>query len=169
MILKQKIFHFQKKIFKFVILTVNFLFLNVEQTYSRNFIDKGYYVIDLKNRVEWLKCSVGQVWENDDCIGDPVKLTLNDAKDLTDQVGIELGGEWRLPDKKELMSLICKNCEKVKIDESVFPDTPAEIFWTSQRNWWSPKFFWSVNFFTGYTYGRFVPEKKLFVRFLRDR
>ena len=67
------------------------------------------------------------------------------------------------------MSLICKNCENVKIDESVFPDTPAEIFWTSQRNWWSPKFFWSVNFFTGYTYGRFVPEKKLFVRFLRDR
>ena len=76
-------------------------------------LDKGYYVIDLKNRVEWLKCSVGQIWENENCIGDPVKLTLNDAKNLTDQVSIELGGEWRLPNKKELMNLICKNCENV--------------------------------------------------------
>jgi hypothetical protein len=51
----------------------------------------------------------------------------------------------------------------------LFPQTPAQPFWTSQRNWWSPKFFWSVNFFTGHSYGRFVPEKKLFVRFVRDR
>lgn len=167
--LKQKIFRFKKIFCKSIILAVIFFLFNEKQTFSKDFIDKGYYVIDLKNRVEWLKCSVGQIWENENCTGDPVKLTLNDAKNLTDQVSIELGGEWRLPNKRELMSLICKHCENVKIDESVFPDTPAEIFWTSQRNWWSPKFFWSVNFFTGYTYGRFVPEKKLFVRFLRDR
>ena len=71
--------------------------------------------------------------------------------------------------KKELESLICDDCEGVKIDQNLFPDTPAQPFWTSQRNWWSPKFIWSVNFFTGHSYGRFVPEKKLFVRFLRDR
>ena len=169
MSLKQRILRFQKIFCKFVILIIISFLFNVGQTYSKNFIDKGYYVIDLKNRVEWLKCSVGQVWENENCIGDPIKITLNDAQNLTDQVSIQLGGEWRLPDKKELMSLICKVCNKAKIDESLFPETPAEIFWTSQRNWWSPKFFWSVNFFTGYTYGRFVPEKKLFVRFLRDR
>ena len=66
-------------------------------------------------------------------------------------------------------SLICKECNDVKIDQKLFPNTPAEPFWTSQRNWWSPKFFWSVNFFTGHSYGRFVPEKELFVRFVKDR
>ena len=54
-------------------------------------------------------------------------------------------------------------------NKTFFPNTPAEPFWTSQRNWWSPKFFWSVNFFTGHSYGRFVPEKELFVRFVKDR
>ncbi len=136
---------------------------------SSNYIDKGHYVIDLKNRVEWLKCSAGQQWNSEKCEGKPVKFSLNEAKKLKTQVGEELGGQWRLPNKRELMSLVCIECKKVKIDENIFPNTPAEIFWTSQRNWWSPKFFWSVNFITGHSYGRFVPEKKLFIRFLRDR
>ena len=65
--------------------------------------------------------------------------------------------------------LICDECKGVKINQKLFPDTPAQPFWTSQKNWWSPKFIWSVNFFTGHSYGRFVPEKKLFVRFVKDR
>ena len=81
----------------------------------------------------------------------------------------QIEGNWRLPTRKELESLVCEECEDTKIDIVLFPGTPAQPFWTSQRNWWSPKFFWSVNFFTGHTYGRFVPEKRIFVRFLRDR
>jgi len=81
----------------------------------------------------------------------------------------QIDGDWRLPNRKELESLVCRECDGVKINTKLFPQTPAQPFWTSKRNWWSPKFFWSVNFFTGHSYGRFVPEKKLFVRFLRDR
>ena len=136
---------------------------------SSNFIDKGNYIIDLKLRVEWLKCPVGMNWNEETCIGEPIKLSLEEAQTIRHQVGDELGGEWRLPSKSELKSLICKQCEKVKINQELFPNTPAELFWTSERNWWSPKFFWSVNFYTGHAYGRFVPEKKLFIRFLRDR
>ena len=62
-----------------------------------------------------------------------------------------------------------KELSSQKIDKKFFPNTPAEPFWTSQRNWWSPKFFWSVNFFTGHAFGRFVPEKRLYIRFLRER
>ena len=48
--------------------------------------------------------------------------------------------------KKKLESIVCKNCDGAKIDKKLFPNTPAEPFWTSQRNWWSPKFYWSINF-----------------------
>ena len=78
-------------------------------------------------------------------------------------------GEILKPNRKELESIICKQCEGPKINKKLFPNTPAEPFWTSQRNWWSPKFFWSVNFFTGHSDGRFVPEKELYVRFVKDR
>ena len=136
---------------------------------ARDFIDKGYYIIDLKLRIEWLKCTAGQVWEDDKCKNEPLRLNMQDAKKAIDLLNEQLGGKWRLPNKKELKSLICKGCDSPKIDIKIFPETPADSFWTSQRNWWSPKFFWSVNFFTGHTYGRFVPEKELYVRYVRDR
>ena len=145
-----------------------FFFTNV---YASNYIDKGYYVIDLKNKIEWLKCTTGQQWSDDKqtCIGNPVKLDLKASENANNMLNEQIEGIWRLPSRKELESLICKSCEGVKINQKLFPNTPAEPFWTSQRNWWSPKFFWSVNFFTGHSYGRFVPEKELFVRFVKDR
>tara|TARA_B100000989_G_C19530960_1_gene469835 strand:- start:2735 stop:3217 length:483 start_codon:yes stop_codon:yes gene_type:complete len=146
-----------------------FLMLSTNFVFSKDFIDKGYFVIDLKQKVDWLKCAAGQRWNDEDCEGTPVKLSLAEANEALKILNDQIDGEWRLPKRKELEGLICKQCEIPKINKDFFPSTPAEPFWTSQRNWWSPKFFWSVNFFTGHTYGRFVPEKKLFVRFLRER
>ena len=97
------------------------------------------------------------------------KLNMSEIDEAKKQINSQLDGTWRLPSRKELESLVCKSCEEVKIDLILFPNTPAEPFWTYQRNWWSQNFFWSVNFFTGHTFGRFVPEKRLFVRFLRER
>ncbi len=156
---------------KFLVFIVIFIPFYIKSVISADFIDRGYYVIDLRNKVEWLKCSAGQQWSDkqEKCIGQPVKLDLNEIKEANRIINEQLEGKWRLPKRKELESLVCKKCSEVKINLEFFPDTPAEPFWTSQRNWWSPKFFWSVNFFTGHSYGRFVPEKKLFVRFLRDR
>ncbi len=157
-----------EKIFKFLVFLS---FFSLNKVLASDFVDKGFYVIDLKNKVEWLKCSVGQQWsdEKQNCLGHAIKLDHKEIKEANMMLNDQIEGEWRLPNRKELESLICEECKEVKINEELFPNTPAEPFWTSQRNWWSPKFFWSVNFFTGHSYGRFVPEKKLFTRFVRDR
>ena len=49
---------------------------------SSDFSDKGFYVIDLKNRIEWLKCPTGQQWsdEKQECLGEPVKLDFEEIK-----------------------------------------------------------------------------------------
>ncbi len=151
------------------LISVLFTLTSCSTVLSKEFIDKGYFVIDLKQKVDWLKCSAGQQWNEEECGGTPIKLSLMEAEEALKILNEQIDGEWRLPNRKELERLVCKRCEGPKIDQELFPNTPAEPFWTSQRNWWSPKFFWSVNFFTGHTYGRFVPEKKLFVRFLRER
>jgi hypothetical protein len=152
----------------FLILFSLLFFSNAE---ASDYIDKGYYVIDLKNRIEWLKCTTGQQWSDkkEECVGEPVKLNQKDVKEANKLLKEQIKGDWRLPNRKELESLVCMSCEGAKIDKKLFPGTPAEPFWTSERNWWSPKFFWSVNFFTGHSYGRFVPEKELFVRFVKNR
>ena len=138
---------------------------------ASNYIDKGYFVIDLKNKIEWLKCTAGQQWSDKEqkCLGEAVKLDLAAAEEANKLLNQQIEGMWRLPNRKELESIVCNKCEGAKINQKIFPNTPAEPFWTSQRNWWSPKFYWSVNFFTGHSYGRFVPEKELFVRFVKDR
>ena len=156
---------------KFIKFLIFFYFLTINSTFSANYIDKGYYVIDLRNKVEWLKCSAGQQWDDKklQCVGNPVKLDLKEAKEAKEILKEQIEGEWRLPKRKELESLVCKECKGVKIDTDLFPNTQPEPYWTSERNWWSPKFFWSVNFFHGHSYGRFVPEKKMFVRYVKDR
>ena len=153
------------KVFLFFLLLIN------KDLLASSYIDKGYYVIDLKNKIEWLKCTTGQQWSDkkNTCVGNAIKLDYKSIENANSQLNEQVDGEWRLPSRKELESLVCKNCDGVKIDEELFPNTPAEPFWTSQKNWWSPKFYWSVNFFTGHSYGRFVPEKELFVRFVKDR
>ena len=152
-------------------LIICFFILLFNKVFASSYIDKGFYVIDLKNQIEWLKCTTGQQWSDKEntCVGQAVKLEYNAINDANSQLNKQIEGNWRLPNRKELESIICKECEGAKINKKLFPNTPAEPFWTSQRNWWSPKFFWSVNFFTGHSYGRFVPEKELFVRFVKDR
>jgi hypothetical protein len=81
----------------------------------------------------------------------------------------ELGGNWRLPTKKELSSLICETCPAPKIDQKIFPLTSSEPYWTGQKNWFSSKMYWSINFMTGYSFSHSFAEKPLAVRLVRDR
>ena len=71
---------------------------------SSDFIDKGFYVIDLKNKIEWLKCSAGQQWSDSEerCLGVPVKLDQNEIKEANKQLNEQIEGEWRLPTRKEI-------------------------------------------------------------------
>ena len=60
-----------------------FLCLKNSPLLSSEYIDKGFYVIDLKNKIEWLKCSAGQQWSDlkQKCLGEPVKLDQNEIKE----------------------------------------------------------------------------------------
>ena len=145
------------------------IFSNFNNVWASNFINRGHYVIDLGQKVEWLTCPVGMIWQKDTCKGTPVKLQFNQIKTAIDQANQQLGGKWRLPNRKELERIVCKSCGTVKIDTKLFPNTPAESFWTNEINAWQPKFMWTVNFFTGHTFGRFPEFIPNYVRLVRDR
>ena len=69
----------------------------------------------------------------------------------------QLGGNWRLPTRQELESLVCEECTAPKINSKYFPKISPEAYWTSDKNTLNPKTFWSVNFMTGHSYSRFFP------------
>ena len=133
------------------------------------FLARGHLIIDLKSGVEWMRCSVGQRWDESKCTGDIIRLSHADIARAIVLANEQLGGAWRLPSRAELEGLVCAKCADVKIHSKSFPQTVAEPYWTGEVNGFAARHFWSVNFMTGYTYGRFFPQQELAVRLVRDR
>ncbi len=161
-----------KNLLKINIIIVLFCFFSILKLKSNDaFYAKGHLVQDLKLNVIWLRCSVGQTWNEKECIGKAIKIKMSQIEAVISQANEQLGGEWRLPSRKELENLVCITCGKVKINKKYFPNTPYEPFWTGEKNDWSKNkdFYWSVNFFTGHTFGRFPGHIPNFVRLVRDK
>ncbi|MDC0093456.1 DUF1566 domain-containing protein [Alphaproteobacteria bacterium] len=152
-----------------VIFIIFLICLNYNNVWANNFISRGHYVIDLSQKIEWLTCPVGMIWENKTCVGEALKLKFDKVDQVILQANKQLEGNWRLPTRQELEQLVCQKCKKVKIISKFFPNTPPESFWTSEINQWQPKFMWTVNFFTGYTFGRFPGFIPNYIRLVRDR
>ena len=136
---------------------------------SGNFMVRDHLVIDLRNGVEWMRCSVGQVWNGSNCEGEALQLTQENAAKAIIIANEQLGPGWRLPSRAELETLVCSECAPVKIELDSFPDTLAEPYWTGEINGFAPRHIWTVNFMTGHTYGRFFPTQEVLVRLVRNR
>ena len=128
---------------KFLVFIVIFISFYIKSAISADFIDRGYYVIDLRNKVEWLKCSAGQQWSDkqEKCIGQPVKLDLNEIKEANRIINEQLEGKWRLPKRKELESLVCKKCSEVKINLEFFQILQLSHFGLHREIGGHPNFF----------------------------
>jgi hypothetical protein len=57
--------------------------------------------------------------------------------------------DWRLPNKKELESIVEHCGYSPSINQTLFPSTPAFIFWSSSSYVPNPSFAWTVLFFAG--------------------
>ena len=132
---------------------------------SSHFVIKGGDVYDKKTGLTWARCSVGQVWKQGaGCIGSVKTFTFDQAQHLEK-------GEWRLPTKEELITIVNHNHSNSKqisaIDASAFPDSDESKidYWTSSPDDFSNG--WGVYFGDGdiYSYSRTNP---LAVRMVRD-
>lgn len=135
------------------------------------FYARDSFVLDLSRGLEWMRCSVGQRWslESESCTGKAVQLNHEEIQQVILQADEQLGPGWRLPNREELESLLCKDCGPPMIDAKLFPQTEPMPYWTDEKNFWSPKNYWSVNFMTGFTYGRFFPNQQQMLRLVRNR
>lgn len=98
------------------------------------FLDNGDgTVTDIVNGLMWTKCSLGQIYKNGICTGTPTHVdtwqvalvTAEGWKQYANSTG------WRLPNIKELGSLVERSCVAPAINLSVFPSTPSAAYWSN--------------------------------------
>ncbi|WP_166638815.1 DUF1566 domain-containing protein [Paraglaciecola marina] len=91
-------------------------------------------VTDLGTGLIWTTCSLGQVWETGQCIGDATSFIWSDALEQAATFVYAESSDWRLPNIKELESLVEFGCHSPSINEGVFPNTSSTYYWSSTTN-----------------------------------
>lgn len=96
-------------------------------------------VTDPATGLTWQRCSLGQSWSGSECLDEAETLNWEEALALSGDpeampaspLGSLYDEGWRLPNQKELASLLNGLCPEVAIDDVAFPGTAAGRYWTS--------------------------------------
>ena len=109
----------------------------------RTYFDPGNGTVkDTVTGLVWQKCSAGQT-NNASCTGTASTMNWKSALAYCD--GLTLGGrsDWRLPNVKELLTLVNPLKSSPAIDTAVFPNTALSLYWSSSpsiTNAWHVRF-----------------------------
>jgi hypothetical protein len=91
-------------------------------------------VTDQRSRLQWMRCSVGQQWSAGGCSGQASAVPLQVAKEHADRInaaGTFFFNDWRLPNLRELATIVERQCSPPRTNLQLFPQTPAGDYWTS--------------------------------------
>ena len=123
-----------------------------ETTPTNRFIqyDNGT-VRDNVTQLVWMRCAVGQSWDatNEQCSGDPIKYTWQGALQYAHGLIYADARGWRLPNIKELASLVERQCARPSINIEVFDNTAADDYWSSTPSLIELDAAWVVAFDSG--------------------
>ena len=113
----------------------------LKSAHSGFFIMNNDEAQDIRTQLIWKRCTVGQTWTGTNCEGTADSFTWGQA------LAAGTGG-WRLPNIKELLSIVEVSCASPAINAAVFPDTSDLFFWTSSP-YANNNQAWSVSFTDG--------------------
>lgn len=122
------------------------------------------------SKLMWKVCSEGQIWSDYACIGSASTFTWLEA--LQHINGFNVGGgyathlDWRMPNAKELQTLVEYRCSAPAINETAFPSTPFAPFWSNSPAVDNDKS-WYVEFNTGQL-NKALRTNSYHIRLVRD-
>ena len=106
----------------------------------------GQEVTDTKTGLIWRRCAEGMVFNSGTCAG---TATLFVHEQALQRARSQSDGGWRLPNVKELASLVDRSVRDPSIDLTAFPATQSNNFWSSSPYVGNSGYAWYVNFFVG--------------------
>jgi hypothetical protein len=137
-------------------------------TPSAEFTDHGNgTVTHSRTGLMWQRCAEGQTWSAGTCTGSASSMSWGNSLKLA--VSATTGGysDWRVPNIKELRTIVEDRCYNPSINDSIFPNTPASGFWSASASADNSGSAWFVNFAWGNASGGYRKSDDGQVRLVR--
>jgi len=128
---------------------------------ERFILNKDGTATDKATGLMWMRCSLGHTWSGTTCEGDTHRSTwdvaLNRVKEFNSKGGFASYQDWRVPNMKELGSIVERACVSPAVNLEVFPATELWYYWSStpsaginkRGHVWKNKQQWGIDFWDG--------------------
>jgi hypothetical protein len=132
---------------------------------ARRWAPDGGELRDRSTGLVWRRCAEGQGWTGSTCGGTPTTfLTMPDAVAHAQAQALAAGKGWRIPNVKELSSLVDNQSRWPAIDGSAFPGFQTESYHSSTHWTENRVYSWRISFAEGLMGLDFWGGKLLLVR-----
>lgn len=105
--------------------------INADAPNSRYEMKTDGTVVDKKSGLTWMRCALGQTWRGPACKGAAHKYTWKAALHAAENKVFLGRNDWRLPNHRELQSLVEHRCFAPAINKTAFPNVPKGMYWWS--------------------------------------
>ncbi|WP_448214120.1 Lcl C-terminal domain-containing protein [Colwellia sp. MEBiC06753] len=127
-------------------------------------------VTDRKTGLTWMRCTLGETWDGTSCTGNAQTYNWQQALDNAQDSNLAGHSNWRLPNIKELQSIIEFACYAPAVNVNIFPQAS-----NSNPQYWSASLYskennhgaWAITMASGNTSTEVKSNTKL-VRLVRN-
>lgn len=110
----------------------------------------GQEVTDNQTKLIWRRCAEGMDWDGTTCAGVAGTFTHEAALIRAKDQAVSTAIAWRLPNVRELSSIVDRSRSNPAIDPAAFPATPVNVFWSaSPLVGYASGYAWGVDFGDG--------------------
>ncbi len=88
-------------------------------------------VADTDTGLTWLRCSLGQTWDGETCAGEVTSYRWQEALQAAEEESYGAHHDWRLPNRKELASIVEFRCFQPASDPVLWPGIIAARYWSA--------------------------------------
>jgi len=93
-------------------------------------IESDSVVRDTRSGLRWYRCAAGQTIQSGLCVGDPLRVSWDDAEGYAKEFSKASGKTWRMPTYDEMKDASEPECRNPAYNPNAFPNLPIENFWT---------------------------------------
>ncbi len=133
---------------------------------SRYTLNANGTAVDKKTGLTWMRCMLGQTWRHSTCEGYAQGYSWQSALQAAKSTVFAGLNDWRLPNVKELQSLIENRCSDPRINRTVFPATDG-FLWSSSFDVTLGLSAWFVDFSAAEISGTFPKEESHAIQLVR--